>query len=47
MGPFHLKEESYGLGPHTFMHISNIWRKGLNPAWDDAYVFLKTGLFFK
>jgi len=47
LGPFHLKEEAYGLGPPTFMHISNIWRKGLNPNWDDAYVFLKTGLFFK
>lgn len=47
LGPHHLHEESYGVGPGSFFHDSPIWRGGLNKRWNEAYVFAPYGIFIE
>ena len=43
LGPFHVKEESYAVGPFSFFRHSPIWG---DAPWDDGYLLAEHGLFF-
>lgn len=45
LGPHHLHEDSFGVGPGSFFHNSPIWSGGLNKRWNDSYVFASLGIF--
>jgi len=45
LGPHHLHEDSFGVGPGSFFHNSPIWRGGLNKHWNNAYTFASFGIF--
>ncbi len=45
LGPHHLHEDSFGVGPGSFFHNSPVWRGGLNKHWNNAYTFASFGMF--
>ena len=45
LGPHHLHEDSFGVGPGSFFHNSPIWRGGVNKRWNNAYTFVQYGIF--
>jgi len=47
MGPHHLEEESYNVGPASFYKNNHIWKGWPPRVWDDDYVFVETGIEFK
>ena len=45
LGPHHLKEgETYYASPGSFYKEPCIWNSNPEPAWDDNYCFVESGL---